>query len=195
MFKKKITVDQFAYSAIQAFHTIYDSNKNKIIDLAQWENKHKLNDDDSARLWDELYCFFLGAALSTQIQVYFENQYTLEEISDRVSGAYVHYLSKDLGLEKQETIDRIDHVLEYLDKWAENIDEDKEVDNIVDILAMSGVAFANTFCKNDQTYDDVMNKKETIDSDKNFAAIKIVKPLLIKKGFIGAMIKQYKITW
>ncbi|MCA9325558.1 hypothetical protein KDA23_05870 [Candidatus Saccharibacteria bacterium] len=193
MFKRKITVDQFAYLAIQTFYEAYESNLGEMLDMVQWENTYKLDERERKRLWREFENFHL-IALSTQLFVHFKGNCEMSDISQKVTEAYSYYLMEDQGVSRASAVKRLDKMLAYQEKLFSNIADDDPGD-LKNILPKLGVAFAETYCHNDLSARDLQANRVTQNFEKNFAAIKMAKPLIMKKGIIGELMSQYKPTW
>lgn len=194
LFKQKLDFDKFSYFALSQIYNTYESEKEAIIDKAQWENANKLTRNERDALWGD-FLFFIPIGLGAYARKYFNGKYETHDIFARITEAYVHFLRKDKQCDEQQVKLFFDGMLDYLEKFeAMTIKEDDD-NTIDDLISNVGVAFTNIYSKDDRTPEQIMNQISTKSSDKMFVALKLAKSYLIRGGILDKLYKNFSICW
>jgi len=194
LFKQKLDFDKFSYFALSQIYNTYESEKEAIIDKAQWENANKLTRNERDSLWDD-FLFFIPIGLGAYAMKYFNGKYETHDIFARITEAYIHFLRKDKQCDEQQVKLFFDGMLDYLEKFEAMTIKEEDDDTIDDLILNVGVAFTNIYSKDDRTPEQIMNQISTKSSDKMFVALKLAKSYLIKGGILDRLYKNFSICW
>lgn len=194
--KQKITFDQFLYFATTQIFETYETNKEAVIDKAQWENTYRLAQLERDKLWED-FMFFIPLGLGIYAIRYFKGEQNTHDIFERVTGAYCHYLRNNKKLNEKQLEIFFDKMLAYFEKSEEiTIGLEENGDNSInDLIPNLGIAFTNIYSKEDRTIEQIRNQVNTKNSDKMFTALKLCKTYLIKGGILDKLYKNFNITW
>ena len=196
LFKQEMDFDKFSYFALTQIGEVYETNKESVLDKAQWENANKLTKTERDKLWSD-FMFFIPIGLDVYAIKYFGGNHENSEIVARITEAYVYYLHKYKKYNEKQVKAFMDGMIEYFGIYEELVTESEEEgrNGADDIISNAGVAFTNIYSRDDRTAEQLLNEVSTKNSDKMFVALKLVKSYLIKGGILDKLYKGFKITW
>lgn len=201
LFKQKLDFDKFSYFAITQIFSVYEADKEGILDKAQWENKSKLTKAEREKLWND-FLVFIPVGLCVYAFKFFNFKYENGDIAARVTEACFHYLYKDKEYTEKEValfgnkmIDLMDEIEQFIERQINMEKEMPGSNKMDDLVAMAGVVFTNHYCKDDRTYEQIKNNVYTKSSDKMFTALKLSKSYLVKGGILGSLFSSFNIVW
>src|SRR3989344_5923429 len=186
LFKKKIDSRQFIADAVSGSISMYDSNFDKLIPLA--DEFHVLTESDRAELKEFGYALII-ADLMTSCQINFGGKISNKKIGEEIGFIYVQFLGEVKHLGEVEIEKKTNAIQKLL--TAVEANEDKEIykkagnpeDNFRLLICS---IFAQLY-----SGDNLAAKRV---EGKRFAAFKLAKGI-VKADIIGIMLKEFKVDW
>lgn len=192
-FKKKIDFEDFLYYAYQMIFEVYEKNKEEMLDQSQWENNYKMTKPEREKLW-ELFIYFIPVGLLSYSIVYFDAKHPTEELAAKITKIFYIFLGKEKGY----TLDKLEIFEKDFMPFIENIEE-KTIslakEGHSDILANTGIAFADIFCPNKIDKKNPMDPFATKESEMHFAALKTAKAYCSNVGLLPKLFEEFKIIY
>ncbi len=181
LFKKNITLSQFVADVINNSISFYESNNEKMVDLA---DEYKVMDEkDKNELKDFGYALII-ANLMLSGQIHFGNKISNEKFGKLVVFIYVKFFKEVKSLGKNEIEKRIGSLEKLLGTLESSEDRaDGTADGLRFLLCS---VFSELF-------SDGNLKKQKVQG-KRFAAFKMAKAV-VKADLIKIMLKEFKINF
>ena len=181
LFKKNISLSQFVADAINNSISFYESNSDRMIDLADEYNV--MEEKDKNELKEFGYALII-ADLMLSGQIHFGDRISNEEFSKLVGFIYVKFLKEVKNMEENE-IEKRTNVLEKILGTLESSEDraDGTADGLRFLLCS---IFSELYAEGEIKDQKVQGKR--------FAAFKMAKAV-IKSDLINIMLKEFKVDF